>query len=343
MNRVLLRACVLIALMSLSGVAAAQAPASEPTPAQVRAAAVAFDRGREAYKAENWVEAAEQFEIADTNAPSSAAIELAMRARLNAGELARAATLASVALKRHPDDANLLKIAPDIMSRAGRELFELTAVCDTPCDLTVDGKLVYGPPDIRRAIYVHPGTLTVRAGWSDNRSDSQQVDATVGGKGELIFNTPPLPEPAKAPASQNVPAASGSSDAPVRDEGPPPKRSGWSPVVFWMGVGATAVAGGITIWSGVDTQNDPGVERVREECRGQGEDCELYQDGLAKQLRTNVLLGVTGGLGAATILIGAVATDWSGGSSARSAARPGFEISPWATLSGGGLRASGRF
>src|SRR6478752_2224449 len=108
-----IRIPALALVLSVSSYAQAQS-GSEPTPAQVRVAAEAFDHGREAYKAEDYVEAAEQFEKADSNAPSPAALELAIRARDKAGELDRAATLLALALKRHPDDENLLKLAPDL-------------------------------------------------------------------------------------------------------------------------------------------------------------------------------------------------------------------------------------
>ncbi|HYP89583.1 MAG TPA: hypothetical protein VEQ59_15550, partial [Polyangiaceae bacterium] len=101
-------------LVLASAVAARAQDTSEPTPAQVRLAAEAFDKGRDAYQAEEYVEAAEQFERADDNAPSVAAIELAARSRDKAGELDRAATLASLGVKRYPEEQNLLKLAGDL-------------------------------------------------------------------------------------------------------------------------------------------------------------------------------------------------------------------------------------
>jgi len=324
----------------------AQEGANDPTPAQVRTAAEAFDKGREAYKAEDYIEAAEQFEKADNNAASSAAIELAIRARDKAGELDRAASLAALALKRHPDDPNLQRIVPDILNRASQQLFELTAACDSPCDLTVGGKIVHGPAATERLFFVAPGKVNVRAGWLDNRNESKQIEGEAGGHGQLSFVAPPVAAPAAAPpieATKSSPPL-----APTSDSGVTAQAKGWSPVVFWVGVGATAVVSGVTIWSGVDTISNPGTERVERECKGQGESCPLYQEGRKKQLRTNVLLGVSGGLGVATILIGAFATNWSGGgktpASAASADRPQtFSVSPWASIEGGGLQALGRF
>jgi hypothetical protein len=337
---------VLSSVLGLASFAEAQQAQNEPTPAQVRTAAEAFDQGREAYKKEEYVEAAEQFEKADDNAPSSAAIELAIRARDKAGELDRAASLAALALKRHPSEASLQKVAPDILRRASLELFQLTANCDTPCDLTVGGKIVHGGADTQRSFFVAPGKLTVRAGWSDGRSESKQIEGEKGGAGELSFSAPEEPEPEAAAEPAPEPAPPEPSE--IADSGVAVKSSGWSPLVFWVGVGATAVAGGVTIWSGVDTQNNPGPTRVREECVGQGESCPLYQEGLDKQLRTNVLLGVTAGLGLATILVGAVATDWSGGAkkepeASKSIQRGSVSLTPWVSLEAGGLSASGRF
>jgi hypothetical protein len=348
--RAALRISLLALVLSAGTAAHAQDAGSEPTPAQVRIAAEAFDKGREAYKAEEYVEAAEQFEKADSNAPSPAALELAIRARDKAGELDRAATLMSLALKRHPDDENLLKIANDLSKRANSTLFELTANCDSPCDLTVGGKIVHGGPDTQRMLYIQPGKLTVRAGWSDNRSDSKQIEAEAGGKGEVNFVTPTTPagdSMAKEP------------DEPVAPEPPPPanpdrdastKKGGWSPTVFYVGLGLTAVVGGITVWSGLDTVNNPGADKVKAACDAMQPDCnDLYQQGRSKQTRTNVLIGASGVLGAATILIGVLATDWSGGKSApapdKSAKllRAHVDVAPWASFDGGGLQAVGRF
>ncbi|RYZ06518.1 MAG: hypothetical protein EOO73_16220 [Myxococcales bacterium] len=347
--RAALRISVLALVLSAGPVAFAQEGSSEPTPAQVRVAAEAFDKGREAYKAEEFVEAAEQFERADNNAPSPAAIELAIRSRDKAGELDRAATLASLALKRHPEDQNLLRLAGDLAKRARPTLFELTATCDQPCDLTVNGKLVHGTPDTQRTLYIAPGALTVRAGWSDNRSDSKQIQAQAGSQGELMFAAPAAPaaggakEPAELTTTGPVPEGS-----PQKDEGAAEKPSGWSPAVFYVGAGLTAVLGGITVWSGIDTVNNPGADRVRQECaeRMQGEDCALYQEGLSKQRRTNILIPVTAGVGIATAVIGLFLTDWSGKRSAESSAqrlRPRVNVAPYAGVDGGGLQAIGRF
>ncbi|MDF3070872.1 MAG: uncharacterized protein K0R38_6473 [Polyangiaceae bacterium] len=347
--RAALRISVLALSLSVGPLAFAQDGTSEPTPAQVRVAAEAFDKGREAYKAEEFVEAAEQFERADNNAPSPAAIELAIRSRDKAGELDRAATLASLALKRHPEDQNLLRLAGDLAKRGRPVLFELTATCDQPCDLTVNGKLVHGAPDTQRLLYIAPGALTVRAGWSDNRSESKQIQAQAGAQGELTFAAPAVPVAAGAATGASDPGDTepAATATPQKDEGARKTSAGWSPTVFFVSAGVTAVLGGVTVWSGIDTINNPGADRVRQECgeRMQREDCDLYQEGLSKQRRTNVLIGVTAGAAAITGLIGLVLTDWSAKSETSSAQRlrPRVNVAPYAGVDGGGLQAIGRF
>jgi hypothetical protein len=339
---------VLALAISVGAPAYAQQAGAEPTPAQIKLAAEAFDHGREAYKAEEYVEAAEQFEKADANAPSSAALELAVRARDKAGELDRAATLMALALKRHPDDGNLLKLAPDLSKRASEKLYEVVASCDQPCDLTVGGKIVHGAAYTERTLYLTPGSVVIRAGWSDNRSDSKQVQAEAGGKGQVSFVAPTTAAAASMAQEPTEPVVEQPKPDPNRDQGTAKKATGWSPTIFFVGVGLTAVVGGITIWSGIDTLNNPGTDAVKEECKTPGPKCdELYQQGVDNQRRTNILIGVTAGVAVATGLIGVLATDWSGGKSAPAAtallARPKLNVTPWASLDGGGVQAVGRF
>ena len=298
----------------------AQAPAQDeaaPSAEDIKAAGEQFDLGRRAFRAKEYVEAAEYFETADARAPSAAALELALRSREKAGHIDRAATLAVLARKRHPDAEFVKKLTPPILKRAAEELHEVTARCDVPCELVVETKLVHGRPDSERIVYLTPGQHTLRAGWSGGRTQSQPVEATAAGKSEVSFTAPPE---AKPPENQpTAPAAPGAAAADVPpSEGGPVDRGvvtpeGWSPTVFFVCAGVTGLLGAVTIWSGIDTQKNPGPDAVRAACVGKGEGCPEYQEGLDHQRRTNILAGVTAGVGVVTILVGAFATDWSGG------------------------------
>ncbi len=279
--------------------------APQPTPTQIREAADAFDRGREAYKNEDYVTAAEQFERADAQAGSPTALEYAVRSRDKASQLDRAATLAALVAKRYPDNAALEKLATDVLQRARASLYELDVQCADPCDLAVDDKIVPGAPDLQRTVYLPEGAHTLRAGFGSEQGGSEDVTATTGGKGRVSFDAPAAPAAAPSPAEAP-------HEAPPAPPSPPPApRHGWSPAVFWVGAGLTGVAAAVTVWSGIDTVNNPGKDNLKTLCAQQPDtSCAAYQQGLAHERRTNILIGTSAGLGVVTILIGALATDW---------------------------------
>lgn len=312
--------------------------AAAPTPVQLRAAADAYDRGSEAYRAEQWVAAAEQFEAADGQAPSATAIEYAMRARDRAGQLDRAATLAAIARARYQDETSTLgKLTSDVLSRARSSLYQLTVHCSEPCELALAGKLVSGPPELQRLVFLAPGQYVLQAGFADQRSAAAEVTATAAGVGELSFELPALP-----PAPPPPPPVMKPSPTPVRHQG-------LSPLVFWVGAGLTVVGAGAITWSGLDTLAHPGKSAVRSCDPEQGADCPAYQQGLANQRRTNILIGATAGVGVVTAVIGALFTDWHGkGNAARvgkvRSLRGELELEPVVAIgSGTWLGVQGRF
>jgi hypothetical protein len=130
-------------------------------------------------------------------------------------------------------------------------------------------------------------------------------------------------------------------------------------VPFFIGAGLTAVGIGGTIFSGLDAQNNPGVDAVKRDCVGLGTSCPTYQKGRDAQLRTNIILGVTGGVAVATAVIGVFFTQWSssttkgvgvlpyvdlgGRSASGSAGASGASGASGNTGGGGGVSVSGRF
>jgi hypothetical protein len=338
-GRAILGAAVILVALSSGGVVYAQS--AEPTPAELRAAAEAFDRGREAYKEEKFAEAAEQFERADASAPSATALVLAIKARDKAGDLDRAGTLSALALERYPDDQEVQKIAPEVLGRAGADLFELHITCAEPCELADGTKIVHGAAAKRRMVFLSDGSHSIRAGFPDGRTQSKPIDATAGTSGQLAFEGPEADAPAP-PTEPEPEAVAAPQPEPTKDE--PKKSGGLSPIVFYAGLGATAVAGGITIWSGIDTVNNPGVERVKAECAPNDQNCEAYKTGRAKQLRTNVLIGVTATLGVATGVLAAIGVDWGGSKESTSEAAKSLRVEPWVALGdGAAVGARGTF
>ena len=141
---------------------------------------------------------------------------------------------------------------------------------------------------------------------------SARVVGKPGGKEELVLQAPAerpkIPPPVD---TRTTPSPQPTPDAPKESSKPLP------PVVFFVAGGLTLVAGGATVWSGIDTINNPGQDAVRRDCVGQDESCPTYQKGRDAQLRTNVLIGATAGLGVVTAVIGVFFTRWGGDATAK--------------------------
>jgi hypothetical protein len=160
-----------------------------------------------------------------------------------------------------------------------------------------------------------PGPHQLQAGWSYNRHKNADVTAVAAQAGKLSFEAPPVEkmrDTSGTEPSTTSPGSGGDGDQGVEKE----KKGGLPPVVFLTGLGVTAVLGGVTVWSGIDTQNNPGPDNIARLCydyinKGEGSECPDYQRGVAHQLRTNILIGATSVVGATTIVL-AVLTKWGG-------------------------------
>lgn len=343
--------------------AVAHAQDAEPSPTDIKRAARAFDNARNAFGAEDYATAADEFETADGYAPSPVALQWAIDAHHRAGNSARAATLAALAKQRHPDVAELVELAARVISETETDLIEVQVVCEEPCELFVDSKIVHGQPASTRTLYLNPGSYTLTASFPatgtrtrEVHSSGERVEGQAGDTRSVLFAPPALgasgAEGDAPPDGMEDPFAEGfeGTGDPTSDKAPKVDTGGWSPTVFWVSASLTAVSGAVTIWSGLDTQNNPGPDTVKEECKGLGESCAEYQEGLRKQKRTNILLGVTGGLAAFTV-VSAILTDWSDGSRPNTAQplppRPrktAWSVEPWFSVGHhNAIGATGRF
>lgn len=307
----LLLELLIAALLWTHPAPAAASEDSEPTAEDVRVAAERFDAGRDAFKAGNYIEAAEHFEAADTSAPSAVSLGLAMRSRKEAGQVARAATLAALVLLRYPDESELCAQANDILAEADAELARIQIRCDQECDILVDRKIVHGRPARSHTVYVNPGSREIQASWGEGADVTKTVQAEAGARSDVDFERPE-PDNTQEVVDKNFDALAQEAAEPLPEEPKPEERHGWSPTVFYIGAGLTVAAGAATAWSGYDTLNNPGKDKVREECVGLGTDCPAYKQGQRNELRTNILAGVTAAFGIATVVVGLVATDWQG-------------------------------
>jgi hypothetical protein len=182
-------------------------------------------------------------------------------------------------------------------------MFQVTVQCDEACTLLDGTRLVHGGTATHRVVFLTPGDHTIRAAWSDDRALSKDVTGKAGESSTVEFKAPPIP---KKP-DEATPAA---GTAPAQNEPAEEKPTGLPPLYFWIGAGTTAALGGVTVWSGIDTVNNPGKAKVQRECVDTS--CQAYKDGKAHELRTNVLIGATSVVGVATAIVGIFATNWKG-------------------------------
>ncbi len=95
-----------------------------------------------------------------------------------------------------------------------------------------------------------------------------------------------------------------------------------SPTLFYVGVGATVVLTGLTVWSGVNTNRAYDDYQRDLPQLTQAEADERVKDGHSRELRTNLLLAGSVVAGAGTAVVGLWFTDFSGSKKASVAFGP---------------------
>lgn len=285
LGRALTFACALA--VAAPGVARAQAdaeppPAADPVPSTA-AAAEAYDRGSAFYLNGDYARAARWFETAYRLAPAAPALIQALRAQMRTGHAIRAANLALRLRGLHGDDPDARALAGEVIAENGSDFVELEVVGCDDCQLEIEGRVWS-----YRAAYLSPSTdhdvLVIRG-------ESRQRHVVRGQPGQRIELGPPR---------------EGASDS-REPASPPPARpgsDGLSPWIFGVSLGLTVASVAILIWSGVDTL--AGVDAFNAMPTP-----EAFEEGQAKELRTNVLVGITAGLAVLTVLF-AVLADWDG-------------------------------
>ncbi len=313
-SKVVLRRLVGIALVLstnlMTGFAMGQSDEA-PSSSDIKRAADSYDQGRERFRDGDYTEAAEKFEAADDFAPSAAALRLAMAARKEAGQFARAATLAALALQRHGDEEDLRSEAEAIVSEVAADFAKVTITCDVGCELTLNNRLVHGRAAQDRIIYVEAGTVTIRASWPEGRTNSERLSLEAGDSKEVSFSAPAIIEEPTVPATEEEKPSfqsTSESDVPVEDKA----STGWSPAVFWTGTALTVAGAGASVALGVRALNSPGKTAVRNGCEAKDTNCELYVEGRKNQTLANVAIGATSAVGVFTLITGIWLTNWGG-------------------------------
>lgn len=322
---------VVLAAAASATLLLAALPVSAQTAEQKTQAADHWDAGVTALKSNNYDKAATEFEAADSIIPSPKAVRQAIGARFSAHQDARAATLAAKALERYPNDAATSKLASETIEKLEPKLQKVTVTCAAPCTMNAGGYVVAGDATTSWTIYLEPGAdVDLTAFFADakkklkktihpSQGDARTAPFDPDDKNAVSTAPPP---PIVAPPPKDTPP-----DKPIdadKDQG-----AGWGlpRPVFFISLAATLGVGGVMVWSGIDAKNNPGPNAVRQQCAGKGVDCPAYQDGLARQGRTNVLIGATAGTAGLTAVLGFL-TNWTGKKKRTSIIEPTASVTP---------------
>jgi hypothetical protein len=290
-------ACIRVSTVAACLLASPCLFAAAPTAERIKSAAAEYDAGRRAFTDGKFEDAAVHFENAYHDAPNAQTLRNAIRARHQANQLARAGTLSLLAQDRYADDEQTLQVAKETIAEAGPKLFKLTIVCDPECGVAADGRVLSIEDAKRFSFFLQPGPHSVNVSWPGDRSKPLDIKAKEGQSLEQTLEAPPLQLKVVNGGTGQI----GGETATVE----PPSRKPFGPAVFFVTLGLT----------GIDTLNNPGPDAVRQGCACTTDTClnacQLYQQGQSEQTRTNVLIGVTGGLGLITLVTAAFLTQWS--------------------------------
>lgn len=292
-------------LLGASAIAVAQIAAEPSARADdVEQARVAYERATDEFNRADYPNAARDFARADELAPSPSRLTIALKTVALTDDAVLGMTLVDRAASRRGDpelDAAAQKAREKFVSRASK----LTVRCaeGRPCTASVDAQ----PAQIGVAAWVTPGDHVIGITEAE-RNAKFKVTLLAGAAVDWQAPQPRQPrprpvaqQPAPAPAPSPQPVPSTTTYYTMRPS------SAW----FWAGFGVTAVLGGVTAWSGVDTLSKHSAYI--------GGDDSALGPGKAAQTRTNALLGATIVAGAVTVVLGAVTLGRSQGSASTSA------------------------
>jgi hypothetical protein len=282
--------------LTFAGAAVLAHPLGMPV-AQVDAATKAkaakrFKAGEKAFKRHDYATAAQAFEEAYSIAPHPAALFNAATAHQKAGQLTRAANLCARYLRDAPENDSRREKANALIAELTPKLGRVEIEDRGALEVQLDGDL----PEVELT-YVDPGDHLVTGKFGD-KTVQRKISVVAG---SLVHVALDPPKPASAPGPNEEPDFDTKRDV-EKDE--TAKSKGMSPTLFYVGLGATVVLGGVTIWSGLDTN------KARSDYDAHPTQAGL-DDGRSKQSRTNLLLGATAVVGVGTAVVGLFLTDFS--------------------------------
>jgi hypothetical protein len=274
----------------------ARTAGAEPTDDSRKVAHEAYEQGKAAFLAHDYLRAGKLFLEAYARVPHHDPLWNAARAFELGGDRARAANLYARYLDEAPPAARDRDRATAAKKDLAAELGRIDILARGVTDVRIDGDPAPGA-----SVYVEPGehALLARAGNAEVRAVR-----VVGAGAALSVVLEPAPPPA----------------APAPTPSPPPQRGTrvLPPALVYVGAGVTAVGLGATIASGVDTLN---AKRHYDAAPSS----DLLDSGRSKETRTNVLFWTTIGLAAITGACAIWLVEWRAGDARVRASIGGLE------------------
>ena len=274
-----------------------------------RDAAKAFAEGVKAFAAKDYATAALRFDEADRLAPHPNAVWNLARALQRGGERARAADAYTRYLREAPPDAHDRDAATRALDELSPQLVRIDITAPGFDSVLVDARRVEG-----HSAFVEPGHHVVE-GHSGDKVVTADASGDAGAVVPLTLSIPVPPPPPPAPSPPPPPPATPLPPPPAPAPHLAPAASsshghGWSPVVFWVSAGATAILLGTAIGLGVDTLSfKSGTYDVAPASQQPAD----YSDGVDRMNRTNILFACAGAGAVFTAVTGLWLTDWHGG------------------------------
>jgi hypothetical protein len=270
----------------------------------------------------------------------------AVRAHRNAGNEARAATLALRLSENYGEEEAVNEYAQSVLGELTDRFVRIDVVCDD-CRLDLDGTL-----QEFHSFYLEPDTThTLEAHFETGRR-STEIYGSAGETQTIEFEAPPPPPTTRSGSSGvTLPPDDGTGGARRvdREEKPLP------PIVTYVGAGLTgvlllgSVLSTIDMNSGVSDFEDAAKEATDAcDATPPSPDCDsLFADaqdkldeGQSKETRSTILWVATGVVAAGTAVVGLFLTNWSGDEEEE---KDDFAFGVMPTSGGAAAHLQGRF
>ncbi|MCC6899655.1 MAG: hypothetical protein IT377_11810 [Polyangiaceae bacterium] len=305
---------VTVLALAVSSNARAQACAEDPATCGRQE----FESGIEAYQAKDWAKAATHFEAAQKLRPHPVVLFNWALAESRLEHYVAALAHFDQVLADPETPKSLLPQIESEKANAQKNVATLEIEAAAGAEVVVDDRKIDGNPPVAS---VDPGEHRVRVTLDGKIALDTRLRVRAGERLRIaVDRTREVVVP--PPTSTAAPPPP-----------PPPPEAGPSPIWFYAGAGLTAVLGGVTVWSALDTQRAfDDYERDLPKSTQAEADARVAA-GHDKELRTNLLIGATALAAVGTAALGLFVVDFSG----KQQPRAGLFLGPT------GISAAGQF